>query len=192
LKKFAIYDKTDLMIKQICKGGLWMNKNDKNSLLNNPGKEDLGIYSLYVERIKKHYDLRLVHFKIYLGFNSGLILVVGYLLKNDKKLISSTFPFIPVLGILLSLAWFFVARNDRKVQLNMNETLELVEKKILKKEKLGLFYRINKMYSPKKKMGLDVIDINVYIPILFLVVWILAFFFFYPNKVQLVIMKMLI
>ncbi len=190
LKKFAKYDKTDLIIKQIFKGGFWMKKNNKNSLLNNPGKEDLEIYSLYVERIKKHYDLRLVHFKIYLGFNTGLILIVGYLLKlsleNNK--ISSTFPFIiyiPLLGMFFSLAWLLVAINDRKVQLDMNETLAAIEKEILKNEKLGLYYRINKEYSPNEKMGIDIIDINVYIAFFFYVVWFLARFylFLFPDMI---------
>jgi hypothetical protein len=153
---------------------------NENSLLNNPGKEDLEIYNLYVERIKKHYDLRLTHFKIYLGFNSGLILVAGYLLKlyleNNKSFISSTFPFIPILGMFFSLAWFLVAINDRKVQLDINKTLADVEKEILKDEKLGLFHRINEEYSNKNKFEIDIIDINVYIAFFFYVIWLFARF----------------
>jgi len=163
------------------------NGKNKNSLLNNPGKEDLGLYSLYVERIKKHYDLRLVHFKIYLGFNSGLILVVGYLLKlyleSNKTFILSNFTFIPLLGMFFSIAWLLVAYNDRKVQLDMNEILADIEKEILKNKELGLYYRINKEYPPKKKMGLDIIDINCYIAFLFLVAWCLAYLFLFPDMV---------
>ena len=87
--------------------------------------------------------------------------------------------------MLFSLAWFLVAINDREVQLGMNETLATVEKEILRDEKLGLFYRINEKYSPNKKMGLDVIDINAYIAFLFYVVWLLARFylFLFPDMI---------
>jgi len=45
---------------------------------------------------------------------------------------------------------------------------------------LGLYYRFNKKYPPSKKMGLDIIDINIYIAVLFFVMWFLVCF--YLNK----------
>ena len=127
-----------------------------------------------------------MHFKIYLGFNSGLILVAGYLLKlsleNNNTFISSTLPFIlpiPILGMFFSLAWFLVANNDREVQLNMNKTLEDIENEIFKDEKLGLFHNINKYYSTKDKI--DIIDINVYIAFFFYVIWLFARFYLFLS-----------
>ena len=159
--------------------------NTENSLPKNPGTENLEIYKLYVERIMKHYDLRLVHFKIYLGFNSGLILVAGYLLKlyleKNNVVISVPWVFtvvIPFIGIFFSIAWFKVGRKDRRAQLDMNQIIGEVEKKILiNNEDSGLYTEINKRYPPEKKCGFDIIDINVYMAFFFISIWI-AFRFF--------------
>jgi hypothetical protein len=138
------------------------------------------IYKLYVERIKKHYDLRLEHFKIYLGFNSGLILVAGYLLKlyleSNEGVLSSAFLFkvISIAGIVFSTAWCRVARSDRKDQLVMNKILGDVEKEILENKRLGLYIRINEIYPPERKYGVDVIDINVYMSFFFILIWTLV------------------
>ncbi len=157
----------------------------ENLLLKNPGMENLEIYKLYVERIMKHYDLRLVHFKIYLGFNSGLILVAGYLLKlyleKNNVVISVPWVFtvvIPFIGIFFSIAWFLVGKNDRKVQLDMNQIIKNVEEKIFNdNKKLGLYTKINEEYRPTKPWGFDIIDINVYMALFFILIWI-AFVFF--------------
>lgn len=146
---------------------------------NNHGS--IEIYRLYIERIMKHYDLRLRHFTIYFGFQSGLVLIFGYLIKPflmdfpscmNKNLLCA-FKVIALIGVVFSFAWRFVARNDRKVQLLMNEILEGIEKTLFHNQDLGLYISTNKVYPPKSKWGLDVIDINCFIPCVFISFWVL-------------------
>jgi hypothetical protein len=158
-------------------------KEIKNSFLNSPDEKDINIYTLYVERINKHYDLRLQHFKIYFGFNTGLFLIVGYLLnlylKDLSPDIRCIFILIPFIGLLFSLAWTVVTRKDRRAQLYMNQILGDMEKEIFKedKDRLGLYSKINKDYPPQTKFGFDIIDINFYMACMFFSIWVISFIF---------------
>ena len=106
-------------------------------LKKDPNEKEIRIYELYVNRIMKHYDLRLIHFKIYFGFNSGLLLVTGFLLKpyitvlniqnNFPDIILSSIIFLSIMGILFSFAWFLVSNDDKKWQLLMNEVIGNIE-----------------------------------------------------------------
>ena len=151
-------------------------------LKKNISSTELEIYNLYVQRIMKHYDLRLTHFKIYFGFQSGLSAIVGYLIKpyiaNYQKGInlslSVTFIFLVlgVIGVLFSVAWMLVTRNDRTIQLLINDVIGNMEKEVFKNQNLAIYIRINDFYSPSKKIGFDIIDINSYVALIFLVAWI--------------------
>lgn len=141
--------------------------------------DELEIYNLYIQRIMKHYDLRVTHFTIYFGFQSGLSAVVGYLIQpyianypnGISQSLSIAFIGLGVVGALFSIAWILVARNDRTIQLFMNEIIGNMEKEIFENQGLALHLRINAFYSPKSKMGSDVIDINSFIAIIFLIAW---------------------
>jgi len=148
----------------------------------------LTLYNIYVERIKKHYDLRLEHFKIYFGFNSGLLIVFGYLIKLylDKDplkvppLLSYLILICGFIGVIFSVAWCLVAKNDREGQLLENKVLGKLENEIFIDENSGLYTEINKNYPTPEKLGLDIIDINIYMAFIFIIIWeLLEVYIFY-------------
>ena len=140
--------------------------------------EEIEIYNLYIQRIMKQYELRLTHFTIYFGFQSGLSAVVGYLIQphivDYPKIPHSllvAFIALGVVGALFALAWMLVVQNDRTIQLLLNEVIGDMEKEIFENHHLAAYLRINAFYSPKAKIGIDVIDVNFYMAIIFLVAW---------------------
>jgi len=143
--------------------------------------DELEIYNLYVQRIMKHYDLRLTHFTIYFGFQSGLSAVVGYLIQPHianypngiSQPLSVAFIALGAIGALFAIAWMLVVRNDRTLQLLMNEVIGNMEKEIFENQNLAVYLRINAFYSPKTKVGFDVIDVNSYIALIFLFAWLI-------------------
>ncbi len=151
----------------------------KTFLKKGVSSNEIEIYNLYIQRIMKHYDLRLTHFTIYFGFQSGLSAVVGYLIQphiaNYPSGIPHSFSIVfialGIIGALFAMAWLFVARNDRTLQLLMNDVIGGMEKEIFEKQNLAVYSRINDFYSPKTKFGVDVIDINSYIAVIFLLAW---------------------
>lgn len=142
--------------------------------------DKMKLYEIYVNRIMKHYDLRLSHFNTYFGFNSGLLIIIGFLIQPYSSSLLFGVPknlffalsLLTLLGVFFSLAWLMVSRNDRDVQLQLNEVIGEVEKLIFEEPKFAMYYQINNSYSPKKKWGLDILDINSYISILFFFLWI--------------------
>jgi len=143
-------------------------------------REELRVYELYVERVKKHYDLVLTQFKIYFGFSSGLGIGVGFLLSPAMQELSTVvlFPFsfilvaLGVVGLLLATAWYFVNRNARSLQLLMNDVLERVERYLFEDTDLALYCQINGFYSPHKRLGLDLLDMNSYVSLVFVGGWV--------------------
>lgn len=144
-------------------------------------EKEIRIYELYVNRIMKHYDLRLSHFKIYFGFNSGLLIVTGFLLKpyisilnipnNIPDIILSSIIFLSIIGILFTFAWFLVGNDDRKWQLLMNGVIENIEIFLFSEHAMdcALYKQINENYSDKNKV--DIIDANLRIIFIFMLTW---------------------
>lgn len=157
------------------------NESQDSVLRSENHQSSVEIYKLYIERIMKHYDLRLRHFTIYFGFQSGLVLIFGYLIKPflmdfpscmNKNLLCA-FKVIALIGVIFSFAWRFVARNDRDVQLLMNKILEGIEKTLFTNHDLALYIRTNKDFLHKSNWSFDVIDINCFIPCIFISFWVL-------------------
>jgi hypothetical protein len=150
-------------------------------------EEELKIYEIYVQRIMKECDLIWSRFKIYFGFNSGALIIIGFLLKPYISTLSDIsdvllciLKSLSFLGILFSIAWFLINRNGRKWMLFMNDVLGKVEGTIFEKEDCALYKQINKEYPPQTKLyefkG-DTMDISCYISILFIIIWIILFCF---------------
>jgi hypothetical protein len=143
--------------------------------------EMLEMYKLYVERIMKHYDLRLKHFTIYFGFQSGLSAGVGYFIRPHISNFPTCIPqplylafaALGVVGALFAVAWLLVTRNDRTIQLLLNDVLGGFEKEIFERQDLAVYLKTNEYYSPEAKWGVDVIDINSYVAAVFLIAWLL-------------------
>ena len=150
-------------------------------LKQNVSDREIRIYELYVNRIMKHYDLRLSHFKIYFGFNSGLLIAIGFLLKtyttilefpnNIPNILLNCIFFLSIIGILFTIAWLLVSNDDKKWQLLMNDVIEKIENNLFSNSALdcALYKQINMKYSDKKKI--DIIDVNRYIVIIFFFIW---------------------
>jgi len=139
---------------------------------------ELKLYELYVHRIMKHYDLALTQFNIYFGINLALMAAAGFLLGSPKVAIPATqilhyiTPGLAALGSAISLAWLFVNRDARRWQLLMNKVLAELEAALLQQPELhGLYHRINAAYAPTRRVGLDLIDINVFVAGVFIIAW---------------------
>jgi hypothetical protein len=135
----------------------------------------LKIYSLYQARILKEYDLIWNRFKIYFSMNSGLLIILAFLIGINNKEISILVPkigsmilIIAFIGIIISCSGIFVNVDGKKWQHIMNQTLVDVEKEIFSSENYGLYSRI--LINKSKA---DVLNINILIFASFLYVWIL-------------------
>lgn len=154
-------------------------------------KELVPIYTSYVTRLTEHYKIGLQQFQIYFGFNAGLFVLLGFVLKPfvEPQLTSVTtgatttsFAFPPkillvvlvatsLVGLVLTRHWRAVMRNSMQLQLHFNETLELWEKRLLKSADEGLYSRLNVLYPPSERPKDDLIDINVRVTWVFTWVW---------------------
>jgi hypothetical protein len=117
-----------------------------------------------------------------------LFLVFGYLIKPylDKDLsnvppeLSYLILICGFIGVIFSIAWCLVAKNDREGQLLENKVLKQLENEIFIDENSGLYTEINKNYSTPEKLGLDIIDINIYMAFIFIIIWeLLEVYMFY-------------
>ena len=147
--------------------------------------EQLKIYELYFQRIMKECDLIWSRFKIYFGFHSGLLIVIGFLLKPYIKSAFSDIADIllyillalSLIGILFSVLWFLVNRDGRKWMLLMNVILGKVEDAIFEKEDCALYKKINTEYPPECKWKTDVMDISSYTIGSFFLIWLVLSIF---------------
>ena len=109
--------------------------------------EELKIYELYLQRIMKEYDLVWIRFKIYLGFNSGVLVVIGFLVKPHLTITPINIPnhilgmciLLSIIGIIFSVAWFLVNRDGRRWQLLMNDVIVKVEDLLFEKTECALY-----------------------------------------------------
>lgn len=142
-----------------------------------PDSSELKVYDLYLQRIMKHYELVLQQFNIYFGINLALLTATGILISSDRVaplravLFSHIVPGVSVLGVVVSVAWFAVNRDGRRWQLLMNDVIANLEKGIFAKPGVGLYQRINAEYSPRTRLGLDLIDVNLWVAMAFVVAW---------------------
>lgn len=146
-------------------------------------ENEIKIYELYLQRIMKEGDWNWARFKIYFGFNSGALIVMGFLLK---PYLSTTFQNIPnqllgiiiilsFIGLFFSISWFFVNLDGRKWQNLMNNVIEKLEFFIFEEKECALYGQIIANYNTNK-IKIDVVDINLYIVFIFLFIWLLAGF----------------
>ena len=162
--------------------------------------EELKIYDLYLQRIMKEYDLIWSRFKIYSGLNSGVLVIVGFLVKPHLVTSPSEIPdhllgmsiILTMLGIIFSVAWFLVNKDGRKWMLLMNDIIAKVEDFIFEKNSCSLYKKIKETYS-KDKPKMDVEDINLYVAGVFFFIWLLllilstiALFVSVPEKFQVI------
>lgn len=150
--------------------------------------DEIKIYELYIQRIQKEYDLIWSRFKIYFGFNSGLLVVIGFLFQqypsikeiiiNDGYtdlllLIKWILILIGIVGFGFSICWFFVNYNGKFWQKKMNQVLANIEEELFLKSKIncGMFYTIN-----NTNFCGDVMNINIILSIIFCIIWIYAIY----------------
>lgn len=149
---------------------------------------DIRVYELYLQRVTQEGKWFWSRFNIYFGFNSAVVVVIGYLLKPfiDTACIRLTeLPhlfLIPltILGLCFSIAWFLININGRKWTLFFNEKVAKVEKEIFEKaEDYGLYVCVKKEYSVPalKKDVMDVMDISICLSLVFATLWILFLVF---------------
>jgi hypothetical protein len=161
-------------------------KLDSSIIRQDISDREVKLYDLYLQRILKEYDLNWSRFKIYFGFAAGVFIAMGYVARPyfDKIPPMSAIPvgiwrilfFLSLVGVLFSISWLLVSRDGRKWMLTMNRLLENVEDRILlDKENLGLYTMINSKYSPHRRFGLDISDINRYICDLFIAIYLVIF-----------------
>jgi len=152
-------------------------------LKDNPNLEhDVKVYELYLQRIQKEGDLIWSRFKIYLGFNSGILIAMGLLTRETLGATQTNFN-IPIhiatiiiaaclAGLILSIAWAQVNSDGRRWQNVMNQEIKKVEGDIFTKEGRGLYTAMIK--STKDNKQIDVVDINIRIAWFFSAAWFLA------------------
>ena len=151
---------------------------DGSMLRQDVTENEIKIYELYLQRVLKEYDLNWTRFKIYFGFNSGVLVAVGFIVK---PYIYPTLPSIPdqilwatillsLIGIMFSFAWLLVNIDGRKWQNFMNKLLEDVEDSLFENSGCALYKQINMTYS-NYKYKIDVVDINLYIVGVFFIIW---------------------
>ena len=143
--------------------------------------EELKIYDLYIQRIMKEYDLIWSRFKIYFGFNSGVLVAIGFLVKPHLNTTSLEIPnhilsmiiILSIFGTIFSVAWFLVNRDGRKWMLLMNNIIGKVEDSIFKETDCALYKKINATYL-ESKPKIDVADMNLYVVVVFILIWLLS------------------
>ena len=113
--------------------------------------EEVKIYELYLLRIIKEYDLIWSRFKIYFGFNSGVLVVIVFLVKPHLAATPHNIPnhllgmiiLLSIIGIIFSVAWFLVNRDGRKWMLLMSRVIEKVEDSLFEETDCALYKKIN-------------------------------------------------
>jgi len=142
--------------------------------------EEVKIYELYLQRIIKEYALIWSRFKIYFGFNSGVLVVIGFLVKPHLAATPHNIPnhllgmiiLLSIIGIIFSVAWFLVNKDGRKWMLLMNKVIEKVEDSLFEETDCALYKKINATYLESKRK-IDIVDINLYLVVVFFFIWLL-------------------
>jgi hypothetical protein len=136
------------------------------------------IYEIYVNRITKEGDWFWTRFNIYFGFNSGALIIIGFLFKSflEKRTlieipvhISIIGCFFSFIGILFAIVWFFITKDGIKWQDKMNDVIVKLEKEVFSNYEMGLYNSIlDKKVSGTKK---DVVYISLVAVRIFILAW---------------------
>ena len=144
--------------------------------------DEVRIYEAYLQRIQKEYDLIWSRFKIYFGFNSGLLVIIGLLLQpylastyfNVPGHILSVISLLSLIGIIFSIAWLLVNRDGRKWMFLMNDVIEKVESHLFDDVNCALYMKIVEKSKQKTYfMDIDVTAINLILSRIFVIIWLL-------------------
>ncbi len=141
--------------------------------------DDVKIYELYCDRIQKQYDLVVTHFRTYLGFNSGLVIAVGFVVGPSvrkgaldiSQSLGLTLFGLAALGVACSIAWLLVTQDDRRWQNLINNVLGTIEDELFDNPDQALYKRIVAEWPRPAGIGIDVVDVNTYMASLFILVW---------------------
>jgi len=155
-------------------------------LKSNVSSDEVKIYELYLQRIQKEYDLIWNRFKIYFGFNSGSLVIIGYILSpyftencfNAPDCILWLTFFLGWIGLIFAFAWLSINTNGNKWQDFFNELIKQLEKKLFENLDLAIYHRILKDGVKKRSfLDIDVVHINVAVSIGFVFVWLFVIIF---------------
>ena len=154
-----------------------------------------------MERIMKEYDLIWSRFKIYFGFCSGVLLVMGFLFQHYLSKPSQfswelgiILILLGVFGVVFSYLWLLVNLDGRKWQGVMNKVIREVESALFKNPNFGLYHKIEKEGEKNTWWKPDVVSINLVVPIIFICVfmvivllacWLAIFAVGQPTQTQL-------
>lgn len=142
--------------------------------------DEVRIYEAYLQRIQKEYDLIWSRFKIYFGFNSGLLVIIGYILRpyftencfNSPDCILQLTSILGVIGLIFSLAWHSVNVNGNKWQNFFNERIKELEQVLFDNLKYALHHRIDEKGEKKESFfDIDVVHVNTRLSSIFMVIW---------------------
>lgn len=154
-------------------------------------ERELKVYELLCQRVIKAYDQVSSHFRLYLGFNTGALAVFGYLVSSylgggDMPFfLSRLLKIICGFGGLFSLLWFLMGWDDRRWILLINRVLGNAEAHIFEDEESAVYTQINETYDPTTKPMmnriLDATDLNLWMPVIFLIIWLVLLFYVLPH-----------
>ena len=142
--------------------------------------EDVKIYDLYVQRVKWEGELIWTRFKIFLTFVSGVLIVMGFLIRPylDEKFLSNIptvlcgmFLMLSIIGIAFAEIWLRVIKDGRHWQLFMNRIISRVENTIFEQPENALYNEINKQYPPDSKPRSDVVDLSLCVAKIFMFIF---------------------
>jgi len=149
--------------------------------------EEVKIYELYIQRMVKECDLIWSRFKIYFGFESGILLVVGFIFRpylgtpcfNIPTHLLSLIKVLCFVGMIFSFIWFLIQMDGRRWQLCIDKVIAKVEDSIFDDEDLALYKAIFKAYKEYKlwKLQIDVVSVSLFVPWLFFISWLSLLFF---------------
>jgi hypothetical protein len=143
-------------------------------MLKNP-ENIMKIYEVYVNRLSQEYDLIWNRFKIYAGVNTGLLIVLSFLLNwyhpSSLTQISLELKFLIILlsiiGILFAFFWATINLNGKDWMILMNSILANLENEIFLNSENGLFSKIRKTAK-----WYDVVNVNIALSTVFLLFWV--------------------
>ena len=140
--------------------------------------KDLKIYDMYITRIEYEGNLFWSRFKIFFGFNSAILLIIGYLAQphltpdcfDFPKCVLITSSLLSIVGFIFSIIWKKSIEDGKKWVLFFNGKISNIEMIIFKKKQYAIYTGINEKYN-KQKIKTDVMDLAIYVSDIFIVIW---------------------
>jgi len=154
-------------------------RNDDILLKDGTSDKDLKIYEIYIQRIKYEGDLFWSRFKIFFGFNSGVLIILGYIIQphltpncfDFTKCILITIFLLSLVGFSFSVIWLKSIQDGKHWILFFNSLLSNIEMEIFKNKKYAMYFQITEDYN-KQKIKKDVMDLGIYVSDGFIIIWI--------------------